>query len=370
MSNFDFVCTDCQRIDTTDPPTLCVCGHPLDVQYQWDKPISQNDIDVSDTSMWRYRKFLPSVEPKHIISLGEGWTPLTTAEMFNGVRYSLKDETVNPTGSFKDRGMSMAISMARQSGVKTICVPSAGNAGVAASAYSHAGSIEAHIYLAETIPFPFVRDTKKYGARIQFHGKTIADAAANMKQEMKEDWFDLSTLKEPFRVEGKKTLGYELAEQSDWSLPDVIIYPTGGGTGLIGMWKAFKEMMQLGWITGYLPRMVAVQSDGCAPVVDAFLHNASSTQFWENSNTAALGLNDPGPLGGPWMLRVLYESNGTALCVKEQELESATQEIKRTSGINTSQEGGAVWSAFQTLVAEGWIKKGETTVLFMTGKER
>ena len=370
MMSFDLICTQCQQMHTDDPPTLCDCGNPLEVQYHWKRSLSRDAIDESDLSMWRYRNFLPPVEPEHITSLGEGWTPLTTPETYNGVRYCLKNETVNPTGSFKDRGMSMAISMLRQSGVKTICVPSAGNAGVAAAAYGHAGNIDAHIYLSKVIPFTFVRDTKKYGARIYFNGNTIADAATKMKQEMKETWFDLSTLKEPFRVEGKKTLGYELAEQLGWTLPDVIIYPTGGGTGLIGMWKAFQEMRFLGWIAGPLPRMVAVQSDGCAPVVSAFKENAEKTEFWENSFTKALGLNVPGPIGGPWMLRVLYESKGTALSVQEKEIGPRTLDISRISGIEASEEGGAVWSAFIELVSQGWIKKGEVTVLFMTGKQR
>jgi len=370
MMSFDLICTQCQQIHTDDPPTLCDCGHPLEVQYHWKRSLSRDTIDESNLSMWRYRNFLPPVEPEYITSLGEGWTPLTTPETYNGVRYCLKNETINPTGSFKDRGMSMAISMLRQSGVKTICVPSAGNAGVAAAAYSYAGNIDAHVYLSNVIPFTFVRDTKKYGARIYFNGNTIADAATKMKQEMKESWFDLSTLKEPFRVEGKKTLGYELAEQLGWSLPDVIIYPTGGGTGLIGMWKAFQEMRFLGWIAGPLPRMVAVQSDGCAPVVSAFKENAEKTEFWENSLTKALGLNVPGPIGGPWMLRVLYESKGTALSVQEREIGPRTLDITRISGIETSEEGGAVWSAFIELVSQAWIKKGETAVLFMTGKQR
>ena len=368
--SFDLICTQCQRIHADDPPTLCDCGYPLEVQYHWKRSLSRDAIDESNLSMWRYRNFLPPVEPEHITSLGEGWTPLTTPETYNGVRYCLKNETMNPTGSFKDRGMSMAISMLRRSGVKTICVPSAGNAGVAAAAYSHAGNIDAHVYLSKVIPFTFVRDTKKYGARIYFNGNTIADAATKMKQEMKETWFDLSTLKEPFRVEGKKTLGYELAEQLGWTLPDVIIYPTGGGTGLIGMWKAFQEMRFLGWIGGPLPRMVAVQSDGCAPVVSAFKENAEKTEFWENSLTKALGLNVPGPIGGPWMLRVLYHSKGAALSVKEREIGPRTLDITRISGIETSEEGGAVWSAFIELVSQGWIKKGEITVLFITGKQR
>ena len=206
MMSFDLICTQCQQIHTDDPPTLCDCGHPLEVQYHWKRSLSRDAIDESDLSMWRYRNFLPPVEPEHITSLGEGWTPLTTPETYNGVRYCLKNETMNPTGSFKDRGMSMAISMLRQSGVKTICVPSAGNAGVAAAAYGHAGNIDAHVYLSKVIPFTFVLDTKKYGARIYFNGNTIADAATKMKQEMKETWFDLSTLKEPFRVEGKKNI--------------------------------------------------------------------------------------------------------------------------------------------------------------------
>jgi threonine synthase len=241
---------------------------------------------------------------------------------------------------------------------------------VSASAYCQAAGIDCFVFLPETIPGSFKKETERYKSELVLSGQTISEAAQTMINQKDEDWFDISTLKEPFRVEGKKTLGYEIVEQLGWSLPDVIIYPTGGGTGLIGMWKAFKEMLGMGWISGPLPRMVVAQSDGCAPVVEAFQAQQDATSFWHKSNTIALGLNVPGPLGGYWILEILSESNGIAVAAKESSLEIKTENFRERTGIDASAEIGVVWSAYEELREKKWITTGEKVVLFATGIER
>ncbi len=364
----DFICTFCskKRADSTGPVKTCECGKPLKVEYSWNGPPLPREVDETINSLWRYRLVLPKVDETNRTTLGEGWTPLI--DMGKGL--FVKDETVNPTGSFKDRGMALAITMAKQQGVKTVCLPSAGNAGVAAAAYARKAGIKCHVFLPETIPQPFIWDTEQFGAELYLRGKTIADAAAYMAKMKRNDWFDLSTLKEPFRVEGKKTLGYEIAEQLNWKLPDVIIYPTGGGTGLIGMWKAFREMQDLRWVSGPMPRMVAVQSGGCAPIVKAFEKGLAETEFWEKSHTAALGLNVPGPLGGYWILEILNKSSGIAVSVEEDSIYYYTEMFREKTEINASEEGGVVWSAYLKLFAKNWIKENETVIIFATGKQR
>ena len=363
------ICTKCGKRNQDHPLTTCSCGQPLEVQYDWDH-IPKNVINVSAPSLWRYHAVLPHIQNQHIISLGEGWTPLVKVDKMNGIQILAKDETVNPTGSFKDRGMSLAISMAKEQGVERVCLPSAGNAGIAAAAYARTAGLDCHVFLPDTIPYDFIAATEKYDAFIYQQGKSIADAAELMHQKKETNWFDISTLKEPFRVEGKKTMGYELAEQLDWTLPDVIIYPTGGGTGLIGMWKAFNEMHKLGWITGKLPRMVAAQSSGCCPVVQAFTNDSIDIEFWSNSYTSALGLNVPSPSGGAWMLQVIRASAGCALAVPEEEIAAATEEVRAKTGIHCSAEAGVVWHACKQLVNKQWITANEQVVLFITGKER
>jgi len=286
---------------------------------------------------------------------------------YQGVILYFKDETKNPTGSFKDRGMSMAISKARDYGIQNVCLPSAGNAGVAAAAYCKEAGIVCHVYLPETIPPAFIKEAEQYGATIKVAGKTIVEAAARMQKEKKKGWFDLSTLKEPFRIEGKKTLGYEIAEQMGWHFPDVIIYPTGGGTGLIGMWKAFNEMKAFGWVTDKLPRMVVVQSTGCAPIVRAFVERADHPFPWKDSQTAALGLNVPNPIGGSWMLNVLQESRGTAVMVDEEQIKSAQEEVATLSGTDPSPEVAVAWLGFEKLLECGWIRSSEKVVVPVTG---
>jgi len=263
--------------------------------------------------------------------------------------------------------MTTAVSKARDYGRQEVCLPSAGNAGVAAAAYCREAGITCHVYLPESIPSSFIRETEKYGATVRLAGETFAATGAIMQKEKKDYWFDLSTLKEPFRVEGKKTLGYEIAEQLTWFFPDVIVYPTGGGTGLIGMWKAFSEMRELGWVKGDLPRMVVVQSTGCAPVVKAFVEKADFCLPWKESHTAALGLNAPNPIGGAWMLKVLWESCGTAIMVEEELIQAAQEEVALLSGTDPSPEVGIAWLGFQKLVECGWIKHGEKVIIPVTG---
>jgi len=363
-----YKCTACKKIENMPPKPvwLCSCGKPLSVHYGWEEKQRDVSIDTEDESLWRYGNVLPEESVINKISLGEGWTPLFPI----GNNVYIKDETVNPTGSFKDRGMSLAITMAKAQGVETICLPSAGNAGISAAAYCREAGIECHVFLPETIPEPFKKETDHYNANLMLSGQTISDAAKEMLDNKKNDWFDISTLKEPFRVEGKKTLGYEIAEQLGWKFPDVVIYETGGGTGLIGMWKAFNEMRNMGWVTDPLPRMVAAQSDGCAPVVDAFQNLHKTTQFWQNSQTIALGLNVPGPLGGAWILDILSQSKGIAVTALEADLPSLTSEFNDVTELKASAEAGVVWGAYHTLKKNGWLGDNEKVVLFATGIER
>lgn len=367
-----FICTDCKkRIQPTDEPAgPCSCGQPLAVHYAWEGVKRKRDINLSDKSLWRYNSVLPEVPETERVSLGEGFSPLLPIRNKWAIALYIKDETKNPTGSFKDRGMALAVSMAKEQGVTAICLPSAGNAGIAAAAYCKEAGIECHVFLAETIPDIFVKITERYGAKLYLKGKSIADAGKYMAKVKQVDWFDISTLKEPFRIEGKKTMGCEIAEQLRWEFPDVVIYPTGGGTGLIGMWKAFNEMKSLGWVNGSLPRMAAVQSNACAPVVKAFEAEKCDTEFWDSDSTQALGLNVPGPAGGAWMLRVLAESQGTALSVPEADIKEATTELNSKANLNASFEAGVVWLGLKQLMSDSWIRPGETVVIPITGVDR
>lgn len=361
-----YVCTSCgSRFNKIEKPVwLCRCGKPLSVRYSWEQNKDYFHVNMQEESLWRYEAVLPKVEQR--VSLGEGFTPLVPISE----NVFVKNETVNPTGSFKDRGMSLAITMAKEQKVETICLPSAGNAGVSAAAYCKSAEINCHVFLPETIPNEYVNETKRYTKNVVLKGNTIADAGKEMIRQKEKDWFDISTLKEPFRVEGKKTLGYEIAEQLGWKFPDVIVYETGGGTGLIGMWKAFQELQSLGVVKDPLPRMVAAQSTGCAPVVKAFQDLSKTTDFFEDSYTMALGLNVPGPLGGHWILDILYDSNGIALDVPEKNLIKLTEEFNQLTLINSGPEAGVVWGAYNTLKDIGWILRDESVVLFATGIER
>jgi threonine synthase len=320
-------------------------------------------------SLWRYLPFLPSVPEASRISLGEANTPLIKKN-YLGLEVFLKDETVNPTGSFKDRGMCLAISMAKAMGLKNIALPSAGNAAIAAATYALAGGVNCCVYLPKAIPEDFVREIRDTGAEVVLAGKTIAEAEQSMTDELNDQWFNLSTLKEPYRIEGKKTMGLEIAEQLDWGFPDVVVYPAGGGTGLIGIWKAFQELRSLDWVRQSMPRMVAVQTSGCAPVVKAFQDGEPVTSPWPDPYTRALGLNVPSPLGGAWMLSVLGESKGTAVAVLEDQIDAARKRLAELSGVPVGPEAAAAWRGLELLQEQGWIKNGARVVVLITGDDR
>jgi threonine synthase len=304
---------------------------------------------------------LPLVEGE--VSLVEGWTPLLEVSS----RDFVKDEARNPTGSFKARGMSVAVSVARLFGARTLSAPSAGNAAGALAAYGAAAGLPVVVAMPEDTPRPFVEECRLYGAEVHLVKGTIADAGKWLREHGPEGAFDVSTLREPHRIEGKKTMAYELFEQTSGDLPDVIVYPTGGGTGLIGMWKAFDEMQALGWIDGRRPRLVSVQAEGCAPVVRAFREKAEATAPWPDASTRAYGLRVPSPLGGFLCLRALRETGGTAIAVDEDAIARGTRTLAAQTGIDVCPEGGAAWVAMTELRRSGWIAPSERAVVFNTG---
>ncbi len=357
-------------------------GKPLIAEYDLDQLRPGWTPEVVSRrhlrSMWKFWEVLPVNSPDEAVSLGEGCTPLLRCSRkgpFAGCKeLFIKDESFNPTGSFKARGMSAAITRAKALGVTAVALPSAGNAGGAAASYAAAAGIPCYVFMPEDTPPANVIEAQLCGANVYLVNGLINDCGALVRQGCERfGWFDLSTLKEPFRLEGKKTMGYELAfdfaELRDGSLrlPDVIFYPTGGGTGLIGMWKAFDEMEQLGWIGSDRPRMVVVQADGCAPIVRAFEEGAEHARLFENANTLASGLRVPAAVGDFLMLRAVRQSCGTAISVSDAELMQGVEELARFQGIYACPEGGAVWAAAKRLLDAGWLDPGERTVLFNTG---
>lgn len=356
---------------------LCAqCGKPLLVRYDLEKAgqtLTKESLKTREASLWRYREVLPVEHAENIVSLGEGWTPLFETDKLAAklpVKLSLfiKDEGQNPTQSFKARGMTAAISMAKELGVKKAAVPSAGNAAGALAAYAAKAGIEANIFMPADTPRANIVECEQTGANVTLVDGLITDCGAIVaKRKEAEGWFDVSTLKEPYRVEGKKTMGYEIAEQMDWTLPDVIMYPTGGGTGLIGMWKAFDEMEQMGWIGSNRPRMVSVQSETCAPIVRAFQNGERFADEFENAATVASGLRVPKAIGDFLILDAVRASNGTAISVTDAELVAAVREIGAAEGIFTAPEGAACLPALRKLITDGWITEGESVVIFNTG---
>jgi threonine synthase len=322
--------------------------------------------------LWRYREILPlpfEVEP---VSLGEGGTPLLRARRFEEqlslTNLWIKDEGQNPTQSFKARGMTVAVSMAKYLGATKLAVPSAGNAGGALAAYAARAGLEAHIFMPNDTPLANVIECREVGAHVTLIDGLITDCGAEIaRRKEQEGWFDVSTLKEPYRVEGKKTLGYELAEQLGWQLPDVILYPTGGGTGLIGMWKAFDEMETLGWIGSKRPRMFSIQAEGCAPIVRAFEAGAEHAEEFPNAQTRASGLRVPKAIGDFLMLKILHESHGGAVTVEDEEMIRITREVGRKEGIFVAPEGAACFAALRMLLSGGQISPNEQIVIFNTG---
>ncbi len=351
------------------------CGKPLLVRYDLDRAkesLTKQSLPGRRADMWRYREVMPVAEDGNIVSLGEGWTPLLEAQKLaakTGIReVYIKDESQNPTQSFKARGMSAAVSMARELGVKKLAVPSAGNAAGALSAYAARAGLECFIFMPKDTPRANVVECEQTGASVTLMDGLITDCGAEVgRRKEAEGWFDVSTLKEPYRVEGKKTLGYELAEQLNWQLPDVIIYPTGGGTGLIGMWKAFDEMQQMGWIDSKRPRMVTVQAAGCAPIVRAFEDGKRFADEFPNAATTASGLRVPKAIGDFLILDAIRESGGTAVAVTDEELIAATGEIGAAEGVFCAPEGAACLPALRKLIETGVVNKNDQVVLFNTG---
>ncbi|HEX6717884.1 MAG TPA: threonine synthase [Pyrinomonadaceae bacterium] len=355
---------------------LCrACGKPLLVRYDLDRAkvtLRRETLAARRSDLWRYREVLPVEDDKNIISLGEGWTPLLRAPRLArrvGIHeLYIKDESQNPTQSFKARGMATAVSMAKELGVKKLAVPSAGNAAGALAAYAARAGLDAYIFMPRDTPRANVVECQQTGARVTLMDGLITDCGAEVgRRKEKEGWFDVSTLKEPYRIEGKKTLGYELAEQLQWRLPDVIVYPTGGGTGLIGMWKAFDEMERMGWIGGGRPRMVTVQAEGCAPIVRAFEEGNRFADEFPNAATTASGLRVPKAIGDFLILDALRQSGGTAVAVTDEELIAATREIGSLEGIFCAPEGAACLPALRQLMESGEVRKTDRVVLFNTG---
>jgi len=356
---------------------LCItCGKPLLVRYDLDKAaktLTRESMATRESSLWRYREVLPVVDEANIVSLGEGWTPLfktdrLAATLPVNLDLYIKDEGQNPTQSFKARGMTAAVSIAKELGVKKLAVPSAGNAAGAMAAYAALAGMEANIFMPADTPRANIVECEQTGANVTLVDGLITDCGAIVaKRKEAEGWFDVSTLKEPYRVEGKKTMGYELAEQFAWTLPDVIMYPTGGGTGLIGMWKAFDEMQQMGWIGSKRPRMVSVQSETCAPIVRAFHAGERFADEFENAATVASGLRVPKAIGDFLILDAIRASGGTAISVTDAELVAAVQEIGAATGLFVAPEGAACLPALRRLIADGSVSEGESVVIFNTG---
>jgi threonine synthase len=370
-------CSACaDRYEPNKLYNLCAaCGKPLMVAYNLKKAaesLTKESLKSRVPTLWRYAEVLPVEKSENQLSLGEGMTPLRKA-LSLGAKYGLerlyiKDESANPTQSFKARGMAVAVSMAKELGIQKVAAPSAGNAAGALSAYAALAGMECHIFVPRDTPKACIIECEVLGAHVNLVDGLITDCGKIVatRQEA-EGWFDVSTLKEPYRVEGKKTMGYELAEQMNWNLPDVILYPTGGGTGLIGMWKAFDEMEKMGWIDSFRPRMVSVQAVGCAPIVEAFEQNLDHGTEIENAHTVASGLRVPKAIGDFIMLDILRRSKGTAVSVSDEALVEGAREIGASEGIFAAPEGGALLVALKKLLGSGEIEKDERIVLFNTG---
>ncbi len=372
----DLYCSKCEkRFDISSVQTLCPCGGPILVAYDFETAARIMDLaEIHDRLpiMWRYEEILPVKHTDNIVTLHEGGTPLIPSRRYGaelGMKnLLLKDETINPTGSFKARGLGMAVSRAKELGINRLIIPTAGNAGSATAAYAAKAGLACKVVMPSNSPEAFRVDCAYHGAEIEYVDGSIADCGTRVAELVaSEGWFSVATLKEPYRIEGKKTMGYELGEQLRFELPDVIIYPTGGGTGLIGMWKAFGEMEQLGWIDSTRPRMVAVQAEGCAPIPRAFEAGTESAEPWENPLTLAAGLRVPGAVGDFLMLRAIRESGGTAVTVTDDEMIAETKALGSLEGIFGAPEDGAALAALKKLLQQEKIGRDETVVVFLTG---
>ncbi|ALJ00554.1 threonine synthase [Rufibacter tibetensis] len=370
------VCSKCDREyphEVLQRVSAC-CGMPLLAQYDTTETFSKKALSGREGTMWRYQELLPVLDEAYKVSLGEGFTPIlklkNLANAYGFDNLVLKDEGKNPTGSFKARGLSMAISKALELGSEGCIVPTAGNAGVAMAAYCAKANLPAVVVMPRHTPKAFRDECYWYGAEVHLLDGLINDCAAEVRRlNQHGELLDVSTLKEPYRIEGKKTMGYEIAEQLNWTLPDVILYPAGGGTGLIGIWKAFQEMISLGWLDKdvKLPRMVAVQAQNCRPLVDTYLGLQENSQNYNGRPTIANGLAVPRPLGEPLMLQVLNNSGGTAISITEEEMLEGISELGRKEGLFVAPEGAAVWMAARQLLKQGWIQPQEHVLLLNTG---
>ena len=374
----DLECSHCgSRFSSEQIQTFCPdCQSPLLARYDLKKAaslIDRDEIRRRPSGMWRWAELLPVKDPRNFVFLGEGDTTLLEVpNLEKQLRLTdlyVKDESTNPTGSFKARGLAAAVSKAKELGLEKVIIPTAGNAGGAMAAYAARASMKALIYMPEDTPRANIEESRIAGAEVILVNGLISDAAKFAREKAQsEGWFDLSTFKEPYRVEGKKIMGYELAETFDWSLPDVIIYPTGGGTGLVGMWKAFAELEALGWLDATKkPRMVAVQAEGCAPVVEAFKAGAPTCEFWSGAQTIASGLRVPKSFADRLIMQDIYASQGTAVAVSDEAILQAQKKLGNAEGIFAAPEGAATLAALEKLVQEGWVQPEERVVLFNTG---
>jgi threonine synthase len=371
---------DCTRCEKRYAPgqvlNLCECGAPLFVRYDLERAahdMRPGHLALRQPSLWRYREVLPVDDPDDRVTLGEGFTPLLPAPGLGAAiglpRLFVKDEGGNPTGSFKARGLAMAVSMAKALGAKEVCLPSAGNAGSALAAYAARGGLKAHVFVPRDIARLFLMETAAYGAHVETVDGLITDAGKVCAQQAKEHgWYECATLKEPYRVEGKKTMGYELAEQMGWKLPDAILYPTGGGTGLIGMWKAFEELEQMGFLpSGQRPRMYAVQAEGCAPIVKAFEEGRDDAPMWEGAQTIAHGIRVPKAIGDFLMLKAMRASHGAGIRVSDAEIVQGVKDASALEGLFVCPEGGACVAALRKLKSSGHLSADDVIVAFNTG---
>jgi threonine synthase len=378
MSYFTHLeCSKCgKRHDPDKVQTVCeACGKPLFARYDLEavkEAVSPKDIVGREASMWRYWELLPVRDPQNKVSLGEGWTPMTHVQRLGetiGVPdLWVKDEGIIPTGSFKARGLAMAVSKAKELGIERLALPSAGNAAGAMTAYGARAGMESYVFMPLDAPDVNKIECQAVGAKVVLVRGLITDCGKMVAEGIPEmGWFPLSTLKEPYRVEGKKTMGIEVAEQFDWELPDVIIYPTGGGTGIIGMWKVFDELEEMGWIGSKHPRMVSVQAAGCAPIPKAYDEGKEESEFFQNAQTLAAGLRVPHALGDFLVLRAARESGGSALAVTDEEIMDAVGFMARNEGLFACPEGAATLSALRHLIEDGKVDRDERVVLFNTG---
>ena len=371
-------CSGCgEHFDHNTAHTFCPnCQSPFLPRYDLDQirqQVTPEDIRARPRGLWRWHELLPVLHPDNQVSLGEGDTPLLKLPHLEAdlqlQNLYVKDESSNPTGSFKARGLATAVSKAKELGIDKVIIPTAGNAGGAMAAYAARAGLRAHIFMPKDTPFANIHESRMAGAEVILVDGLISDAAGMAGEKARaEGWFDLSTFKEPYRVEGKKIMGYELAETFDWQLPDVILYPTGGGTGLVGMWKAFEEMDALGWLKdSKRPRMVSVQAEGCAPVVRAFEQGSAFCDFWIDAHTVASGLRVPKSFADHLILKDLYESQGMAISVSDEEILEAQKQLASQEGIFAAPEGAATLAALKHLVEQQWVGGEEKIILFNTG---